>query len=108
MASSVKTDALKRRLERFDSLPAVFTLAVCIAAIPGWIAALGSGVSASAPSPGLSITFTNLPARWALETTTNLVDWFSVVVSGEVAPQTLTVPLTNANHAMFYRVREIP
>lgn len=103
-----KNDALKRRLTRFDYLPAVFTLAVLCAALPGWWAALGTGVSSSTPSPVNSFTFSNLPPRWQLETTTNLVDWFSVVVSGDVAPTTLTVPLTNDNHAMFYRVTERP
>ncbi len=57
------------------------------------------------PPPGLYLTLTNLPARWTVEATTDLTNWFSIIHSGDIPPGTVSLQLTNAGQAQFYRVK---
>ena len=56
------------------------------------------------PPPGLYLTLTNLPPRWTVEATTDLTNWFSIILSGDIPPRTVSLQLSNAGQAQFYRV----
>lgn len=56
------------------------------------------------PPPALYITLTNLPARWTVETTVDLTNWFSIFISGDIPPVRVSLQLTNVGQAQFYRV----
>jgi hypothetical protein len=86
-------------LRRFVWASAVLTLAAF---------ACGQRVAVDDPPPALYLTFTNLPDRWQVEATKDLTNWFTVILSGEVAPKRFSLQLTNAREAQFYRVTEQP
>lgn len=81
---------------------------VVIASVPGWLCAVDSRIVTVHPPPQLVLTLSNLPPAWQLETTHDLTNWFSILKSGDVAPRTVDVVLTNAAHAQFYRVTSLP
>lgn len=55
--------------------------------------------------PALVVTFSKLPDSWTLEKTTDLTNWFSVLVSGDRPPRDLSLVITNRAQAAFYRIR---
>ena len=63
-----------------------------------------SRIEYKALPPALILTFTDLPPRWTVETTTDLTNWYSIVHSGDIPPKQLDFVLTNTAQAQFYRV----
>ena len=91
----MKSDALGFDLRHFVWASAVFTLAIFGTA---------QRVHVDDPPPALYLTLTNLPAKWELQSTRDLTNWYSVTLSGDVPPKEVSVQLTNTAHAQFYRV----
>ena len=60
------------------------------------------------PPPALYLTLTNLPARWQVEASIDLKNWFSLFLSGDIPPGRVSLQLSNTAQAQFYRVTERP
>lgn len=52
-----------------------------------------------------NLTYTDLPADWKLETTSDLETWHTVILAGELAPREIALTLSNKTRAQFYRIR---
>ena len=84
----------------------ILAIAGLLACIFGVVMLRGteSRIEYKALPPALLLTFTDLPAKWSVETTTDFTNWTSIIHSGDVPPLTLTFTLTNHGQAQFYRV----
>lgn len=86
-------------MARLGWVPAVLTLAVL---------GFSQRVALDDPPPALYLTFTNLVAPWQVEATTDLTNWHTIVLSGELPPAEFSLQLSNAGQAQFYRVTARP
>ena len=93
----MKNDALGLVLAGLFASLLVFTLAVSTDATD-------SRIEYKALPPAMVLTFSNLPPAWQVQTSKDLTNWYSVILSGDVPPLTLDFVLTNAGQAQFYRV----
>lgn len=96
---SVKSDALGLVLAGFCGVSLVFTLCELTDA---------QSIAWEDPPPALYLTLTNLPARWQVEATTDLTNWFSLFLSGDIPPGKVSLQLSNVGQAQFYRVTARP
>lgn len=67
--------------------------------------ALESRIAFRDEPPALTVTFSNLPEFWTLEKTSDLTNWFSVLVAGDRPPRDISLVITNRAQAAFYRIR---
>lgn len=85
---------------------AIAGLLACLCGV--WILrATESRIEYKALPPALVLTFTDLPAKWTVEMTADLTNWYSIVHSGEIPPRQLDFVLTNTAQSQFYRVRSL-
>ena len=52
-----------------------------------------------------TLTYTDLPTGWTLETTTDFETWHTVIIAGELAPREVALTLSNKTRAQFYRIK---
>lgn len=52
-----------------------------------------------------TLAYTDLPAGWTLETTSDLETWHTVILAGELAPREIALTLSNKARAQFYRIK---
>lgn len=83
----------------------LFTRAILIALLYAACAALAYQTRITPEGGAYTLAYTDLPADWTLETTSDLETWHTVILAGELAPREIALTLSNKTRAQFYRIR---
>ena len=79
--------------------------AITIALLYAACAVLAYETRLTPEGDAFTLAYTDLPAGWTLETTSDLKTWHTVILAGELAPREIALTLSNKARAQFYRIK---